>query len=507
MRSPLPLRTLLVGGALALYRLPFVATHRIQDDAFITWRAAVQLADTGVYGFNPGERVSASSSHAYVFVVALLRLLFGDAYIPATLALNALLTVAALFLLADRVTGDRRARDVCWALSALTPVALIVSVSGMETALLVFLFAVAVFGLGRPAWYAFGALAVLPWVRLDAVFLCVALVVGHAWRDRRVFAPATLATLGGVASVLAWNDLYFGALLNQSITAKLAGLHASHAPFDVLWRAGSAYSALMPLPTRYLAFSGPLFAALAFLGFAALIRRAGPRTMRGATLVSLAIAALGAPAIYGAVAVIYPWYFWPSVVLSSVVLLALLLEGVLSLGRRAALATGVLAVVVLAASAGEWAVAASAGVQEHDYTEQVGRFVASRARAGETLFSDMAGSVPYYAGLPTDDEAGLVSPRVTAYQATYPSSWWNRLVSDTKPTWVVLRDSITQRERDLREPRCSRSVTSSSGAFTTFRRSSSRTRSCSASRGSGRPTTSTSIDSVPTRTRARPPRR
>lgn len=442
-------RPVALGVMLAGARLPFALAHPLQDDAFITWRCALQLADTGVYGFNAGERVSASTSHAYVLAVALLRLVFGSSYLGATLAMNTVLTVAALFLVSSALFEDARLREACWALSALTPMAIVVSISGMETGLLLFTMGVALFALERPrrGRWELVALALLPWVRLDALFLAGAMVLAYGCKgDRGRRVMPLLATLFGLGTVLAFNRLYFGSFLNQSIVAKLAGLHASHDFVDVIGRVVGVYfgtrgnpSELSPLPTRYLSFLGPVFAGLTFLGFGIALRA---RADRRRALVALAIVCLVSPAVYGAAAVFYGWYFWPAILLSGVVLLGLALETSARASRawlgRATVGLGIL---VAGGASLEWALAVSA-TSRASYTADVGHFVAASARPGDTLFSDMAGSVPYHAGLPTEDTVGLVSPRITRYQRAYGDAWWPAFARERAPTWVVLRDPI-----------------------------------------------------------------
>ena len=51
-----------------LVKLVFLLTHHIQEDAFITWRVAQNLLDYGVIGFNGATKISASTTHLYVFV-------------------------------------------------------------------------------------------------------------------------------------------------------------------------------------------------------------------------------------------------------------------------------------------------------------------------------------------------------------------------------------------------------------------------------------------------------
>ncbi|MBP8998424.1 MAG: hypothetical protein KBG10_09100, partial [Anaerolineaceae bacterium] len=75
--------------ALFLVRVPFFLTHHVQEDAYISLRCAENLAESGVYGFSPGERVSSSTARRYVFLAAAVRLLVGHAAcVPAMLVIN-----------------------------------------------------------------------------------------------------------------------------------------------------------------------------------------------------------------------------------------------------------------------------------------------------------------------------------------------------------------------------------------------------------------------------------
>ena len=453
--SPSRLPTLARGALLVLAHAPFLATRSFQDDAFITWRCAVQLADTGVYGFNPGERVSASTSHAYVALVALLRLVFGPLFIPATVLLSSVLTVASVWLLADVLAASAQGRDRLWTWGALTPMALVIASSGMEPPLVVFLVALSLRGLARAepdepvAWISLAPLVLLPWVRLDAAFAALVIGLTQAPRSRRLAGACVLAAFGGVASVMAFNGAYFGVLVNQSIVAKLAGLESSLAPTDIAGRGWAVYfssdtSELMPLPSKFLRLTGPVFSIASILTFAMALRATLPRSARRATLTAMAIIALATTALYAAAGIAYAWYFWPSVLLCSVVVLAALfghLERVAP--PRRALRTALTVSLTLAAAA-QWVVSYSAGVREWAYVTSVGRFVGAHREQGDRLFTDLGGSVPYFSGLPTDDEHGLVSPLVTTYRRRYGDSWVRPFLDDRRPTWVVLRNPLEQ---------------------------------------------------------------
>src|SRR5689334_15523284 len=91
---------LVLGVALIGVRVPFFYTDHVQEDAYISWRCAVNLVDTGIYGFNRGTKVSASSSHAGVAVAGLFYRIAGARFITVLLLFYSLLTVASCAILA-----------------------------------------------------------------------------------------------------------------------------------------------------------------------------------------------------------------------------------------------------------------------------------------------------------------------------------------------------------------------------------------------------------------------
>ena len=91
---------------LMLVRVPSYLTHHIQEDSFITWRCARSLATTGVYGFNPGERVSACTSHAYAGLCTLVMLACREHFISVILWLNAAMFLAGTLLICRRIFPD-----------------------------------------------------------------------------------------------------------------------------------------------------------------------------------------------------------------------------------------------------------------------------------------------------------------------------------------------------------------------------------------------------------------
>jgi hypothetical protein len=137
--------------------------------------------------------------------------------------------------------------------------------------------------------------------------------------------------------------------------------------------------------------------------------------------------------------VVFTWYLWPSVFCAYAILAALVVQWGNGL-RKGAKALGVLvALVVVLGMAGQWAYAYNWGTKEYAYRGSVGRYLAETAQPGDTLFLEPAGYIPYYSGLKTYDEVGLVSPLVVDYREAYKRRWWMEFVQDATPDWIVQR--------------------------------------------------------------------
>ena len=214
-------------AALAFY-IRWVHPPRIIDDAFITFRYAVNLAGGQGFVYNPGEYVLGTTTPLYTLFLTLGVWLAGADALPAfSTALNALFdagTVVLLILLARGLKLHWMAGGALGILFAISDKSVIFSVGGMETSVfLFFLTGTAAFlMMERPALsMASGALAVL--TRPDGLVLVLLAML--AWcLHRRKFDRSLIRSLlifavpVGLWAVFSW--FYFGSPLPNSIAAK-----------------------------------------------------------------------------------------------------------------------------------------------------------------------------------------------------------------------------------------------------------------------------------------------
>jgi hypothetical protein len=435
-------------------RLPFMATHHIQEDALISLRCARNLALGFGYGFNVGERVSASTSHAYVFLAALVYAVFREAFIPVLQLLGACSVVAGVYCIASAASDSTSERSLLWVLGSATPIALSISFLGMETPLLILVAGLLILDLRRPLprFISLPLIGLLPWIRPDAVAIGLIFVACQILRDRRLSLVVVSALIAGVSTLLVFNRVYFGQWLNQSIVAKgvqhgwnhSMGAFADNLSGIFLGLGRSAPATLFsPLNSKYLFPIQPLFSLIGVVVCLWGIRLAWRNSLLRGPIVALLALALLLPIAYAWGNVLFPWYLHPSQL--SFVLLALLslrwagLQASPSL--RPYIALGATALVACLA-VGQWALSVNWGRQEYYYRGGIGRYLRSISAKQDTLLLEPAGYIPFYSELYTWDEVGIVSPEVTGFRKRLGTRWWVKFVQAKRPTFLVERSPM-----------------------------------------------------------------
>jgi hypothetical protein len=428
---------LAIAIALIAIRIPFYWTGHIQEDAFIIFRVASNLANTGVYGFNPGERVSACTTHFSVFLSALLHLISPGHFILLTQLAGTAAVVLACYLLASTLFVDRQALIV-WAMLSLTPIALLISHTGMETPWVVLCVAMTLWSIVREKWPAAAAVALflLPWTRPDAILIGGLLIAFAAIRGRKVSWALAAALTAGVCAEALFNQLYFGTILNQSIIAKQVAFHPEHSISAFLDNLVEVLGALaVPISTKFLFPFRFLFLSIEGLAIGWLIWKTRDDRSRLQLLLLIVAIILAPVAAYAAGGILYPWYLWTGQFLIALLLLAAVMEF-----RRPAM---FLAVVALCAGALiEWALSFNTGFHESRYRAGVGRYIRSISNPSDSIMLEPIGYIPYFAERYTHDAIGLASPRVTEYRERFGEQWWIRYLMDFHPTFYIERDHL-----------------------------------------------------------------
>jgi hypothetical protein len=302
----------LVGVALALLYAPFS-----YDEAYITFRYAVNLSQGKGFVFNPGERYLGTTGYGWAILLALLRKVLPFLSVAGWSSLISGLILLglgiAVYLLARSLRMGRRA----WLLSILVMAnPLIIYPLGGEVVPQVFLLTLAWWRLTKGDRWSWGILAGLAtWMRGDGTVALLALI-GTAifWNKRLPWG----GLMGSSLVLLPWmifNTWYFGQPWPSTLPAKTAqcqsGLWICFGPGLFRW----VSAGFMHQTTRALSLLGaevwtPLLVGIASLILASATVFGAFRELRSEprwwpmllwpVLHSLSYIALQAP--------FYPWY-------------------------------------------------------------------------------------------------------------------------------------------------------------------------------------------------------
>jgi hypothetical protein len=436
--SPLTLLAIVVAS-----RVPFLLTHHVQDDAYISFRAIRNLVEHGSLAFNAGDRYSPVTSLLWSFVGA----------IPASLtsadttALGfQLLGVLSIWL---AVLAVRSLLRSSWAVLflAISSPALFASYLGMETGLCILflvLIAVCLQELPRRARPLYVLAVMGPVVRpeyITVTALVVALVLAAPdlpRRDRLFFLTAPL-----LASLLyvTLNLLLSGMPVSATAVAKTLAYEPQRSLRLFLPRFGTMLSGQLILPgVKQVPAIAYVFANLAPLLLLAWRLFRGERLVPAERrlLLFMAFVAYGLPAIFCWGGQFAQWYLFPCGFFALLMALWCAPKGAHASRPVAVAMLGMAFAVAIA----QLLFSFSAGVQEYGYRADVGRWIGRNSSPRDTLMLEPAGYIPFYAGLRTHDYVGLVSPVMLDYLRIHGQRAWFPFVRDLWPDWIVDRHDL-----------------------------------------------------------------
>jgi len=462
--APLLLPILLASAVASAFRL----TGYVEDDAFITFRTAFNLADHGSYSFNLGEGHPGATSLLWGLLVAVLRIAAGEFAVLLALAFGLGATLLAAFLFADALAPRPAApqrREALFLAGALNPAALSAAVSGMETPVLLVALALLLNRLTRGDRLG-GALAIvlLPLIRVDAIAIGLIAVACAALANRGLARALIFGLLAGLGAMAAGMWTLSGAPLAVTALAKEITYAPDRSAEAIAGRLAEMFGAggflpglhLTALPLAFYALTGLAMLAVILMGGAGAVRALladrrrgisprGPASARpdaaahspnaasAVVRAILAATALALPAAYAIGGVLFNWYTWPATVAAW-----LIVVDTLSRRRsgRAVLRRGLLPALLVLASLSAIGVLTYGERIRHlsEIADEIGR----HAHPEDRLALEPAGVIPFRTGLETLDYVGLASPRVLAYREAHgPGGWWIAFLTGERPEILV----------------------------------------------------------------------
>lgn len=420
-----------------LFKLLFLLTHHIQEDAFITWRVAQNLLDYGVMGFNGDTKISASTTHLYVFISYFFNLIFGkENFIYPILIFNSILFSIGSFWLSKLLLKEYWQQAVFIFLFGILPPSIKISILGMEYGILFFLeMALLYYGFKENKKWALLILPILILLtRIDTViFLGITFLIDIFW-NKKIRWNYILGGVLGVGIVVAFNWLYFGELVNNTIVAKKLKYDN-----EFTWAQNWQYFNLnygnfwgmIKTPTD---FNPVTIIVLLFelVCFIFLIRQ---KEKRNLFLWIVFLFAWAKQIIFISQKSLFDWYYWVPQILLFVPVLIFVLE---QKHRRNLWLTLLFIFYIFPMLAFQAVHSIATGNGEWNYRRSIGLYLDSIEKdKNQWILLEPAGYVPYFSKLKAIDEVGLVDHAVQDEIKKDKKRVWQNTIKTRHPKYLL----------------------------------------------------------------------
>lgn len=413
---------MVLGGclAIAITCTVLLAGNR-NDDAFVTYRYAQNLAAGRGFVFNPGEAVLGTSAPYHGLAIALLGLTGMDLVLAAQLiSLVATVVLGTLLWTVLARSGEPWAGVI--AAATILVNLFTYEVAPLETVLVTALCWGALAAMQRSCLSWVGVLSGLAiGVRGDAaLWVLVVIASGLIGRHdrRRLLLPALAG--GAVLApwvVFAWS--YYGDPLSSSAAAKIGWPGHGWLFLSELWDRGLARLAATP-------GAAIVVVALAVVGTGAVFRRERLRPLR-----ALPVWVVAYVLVYSALRVFWPhrWYYYPLVVVAAVLFAVGSVEAVRFVRGQVRpawwriMAPASLVVVLFGLGGNAAEIASYRAAMRSEFSvggrDRLYRLVARWLRENTAATTKVAmcepGTVAYHADRSMVDMMGLVTPQAAAF--------------------------------------------------------------------------------------------
>lgn len=423
-------------------KLLFLLTHYIQEDAFITWRVAQNLMDYGVIGFNGDTKISASTTHLYVFVSYLFNLIFGkENFIEPLLIFNSLLFSIGCLLLSHLILKNPWHKAIFIFLIGILPPSIKISILGMEYGILFFLeMALLYYGFkNEKKW----VLIVLPililFTRIDTViFLGIVFLVDIFWNKKIRWSYISGGILG-VSAALAFNWFYFGEIVNNTIIAKKLRYDNNFTltqNFEYFKLNYGNFWGMLKLPGDF----NPLTILLLIFELLCFIYLIRQKEKRNYFLWMIFLFAWAKQLIFLSQKSLFDWYYWVPQILLFVPVLIFVLE---QKEKKNWWLSLLIIFYILPMLSFQAIHSIATGNGEWNYRRTIGLFLNQYEKdKNQWILLEPAGYVPYFSGLKTIDEVGLVDKEIQEEIKKDKTNYWINTVKSRRPKYLLSYDNL-----------------------------------------------------------------
>lgn len=420
-----------------LVKLLFLLTHHIQEDAFITWRVAQNLLDYGVIGFNGETKISASTTHLYVFVSYVFNLVFGkENFIYPLLIFNSFLFTIGSYFLSKLILENPVHQAIFIFLFGILPPSIKISILGIEYGILFFLeMALLYFGFKQnKTWAQILFPILILFTRIDTViFLGIVFLVDIIW-NKKIRWFYILGGMLGVAALMSFNWFYFGELVNNTIVAKSV-TYAKNMSLALQWKYflmnyGNFWG-MLKLPGDFNPFT-ILVLVFELLAFLFIVSK---KESKNLFIWIIFLFGWIKQLIFISQRSYFDWYYWvPQILLFAVILVFVLEQKTYKLWWISLLLIFYILPMVafqtihsIATGNGEWNYRRSIGLFLKDYEKDKNQYI----------LLEPAGYIPYFSGLKAIDEVGLVDKEIQTEIKKDKANYWKNTVEKRKPKYLL----------------------------------------------------------------------
>ena len=420
-----------------LVKLLFLLTHHIQEDAFITWRVAQNLLDYGVIGFNGETKISASTTHLYVFVSYVFNLVFGkENFIYPLLIFNSLLFTIGSYFFSKLILENPVHQAIFIFLFGILPPSIKISILGMEYGILFFLeMALLYFGFKQnKIWAQILFPILILFTRIDTViFLGIVFLVDIIW-NKKIRWFYILGGMLGVAVLMSFNWFYFGELVNNTIVAKSV-TYAKNISFNLQWKYFLVnygnYWGMLKLPGDF----NPFTILVLFFELLAFLYIVSKRESKNLFIWIIFLFGWTKQLIFISQRSYFDWYYWvPQILLFAVILVFVLEQKTYKFWWISLLVI----FYILPMAAFQTVHSIATGNGEWNYRRSIGLFLKDYEKdKNQYILLEPAGYIPYFSGLKAIDEVGLVDKEIQAEIKKDKANYWKNTVEKRKPKYLL----------------------------------------------------------------------
>lgn len=417
----------------------FFFTRHIQEDALISWRVARNIIEYGVYGYNGAEKISASTTHLYVFVGVIFQSLFGqENFIYPLLIFNSILLTIGIYWL-GKLLFTTTSRVILFILFvSFLPPAIKMSILGMEFGMLFFFYiALIKYGFVERKNWAFILFPILIlWTRIDTAIFLGLLFIYDVIQQRKWNTALMIGGILAIVSTVAFNWFYFGEIVNNTITSKKNNY--SNPSFIERWAEIKYFApnffGIIKFPNSIFNFSTILFFLLGLVGV--IFFRGKWDTDRKKVISFLFLFGFIKSIIFGIANSWFDWYYWIPQICLFLPIICFVLDS--SNYRKFAIAYGVFIFIPFTAYQAVHSIATGHG--EWNHARKIGLYLdAIEPNKDKYIFLEPAGYIPYFSKLKVIDYVGLVDKRLTEENIVKNGKevGFSNLINKAKPDYIL----------------------------------------------------------------------